>query len=155
MGKETEIIKFIFDKLEPGVLYQELKKKDIIPQRLEIYSDFVETLYTLIFTTYLGEDTINTTENKIIHFNWCWNKVKENFKLENISFNDDLKLKEMFYNFTINNFFDKEKSDENEARIFIYWKMLLNYHTPKTQMELEEMFNFYEKFDECFSLIQA
>ena len=66
---------------------------NIYPEKLELFSDFTHSLNMIIIETYLGEEE-NSYETKINltdddnkkHFDWCWNKVIENFKKENIIF---------------------------------------------------------------------
>jgi len=59
------------------------KINNIIPEKMELFSDFSYSLNMLIVETYLGEN--NTSETKIVlsnedvekHFQWCFNKVIE------------------------------------------------------------------------------
>jgi len=61
------------------------KINNIIPEKMELFSDFSYSLNMLIVETYLGEN--NTSETKIVlsnedvekHFQWCFNKVIDNF----------------------------------------------------------------------------
>lgn len=53
---------------------------NIIPERMELVSDFCVSLNNLIVDTYLGEEIQGTNETKISlsdedkkkHFDWCW-----------------------------------------------------------------------------------
>ena len=96
-----------------------LKMNNIIPEKMELFSDFSQSLYELIKMTYLGE-SVNSIETKITltnedkkkHFEWCWNKTIENFKKEGLFFN----LKgEHFDYFKI--FFDDIFYNQKEERI--------------------------------------
>ena len=67
---------------------------NIIPEKGELYYDFCLSLFGLIKVTYLGEETTHnetkislTEEDKLKHFEWCWNATVENFRKENIKFN--------------------------------------------------------------------
>ena len=62
-------------------------------ERSELYKDFCVSLVTLINETYFGdaeekfESNIHMTDDdNLKHFEWCWSKVIENFKKENIKF---------------------------------------------------------------------
>jgi hypothetical protein len=62
---------------------------NIIPEKMELYSDFSISLHSLILETYLGNTTernetkINLTqEDNLKHFEWCFGKVIDNFKKE-------------------------------------------------------------------------
>jgi hypothetical protein len=69
------------------------KVNNIIPEKMDLYYDFSFSLYYLILDTYLGDEKNNETkitlsdEDKIKHFEWCWDKTIENFKKEEITFN--------------------------------------------------------------------
>jgi hypothetical protein len=60
-----------------------------------LFRDFIISFLDLLKDTYLGDDTNTdsnltkvgmTVEQKKDHFNWCWEKIVENFKKENINF---------------------------------------------------------------------
>lgn len=65
---------------------------NIIYERSELYRDFCVSLVNLINETYLGnteeyENPVQMSkEDNEKHFDWCWNKVVENFQKENINF---------------------------------------------------------------------
>ena len=68
---------------------------NIIPEKMELYYDFCNSLYLKITETYLGDSDIGETkismtdEDKENHFNWCWKKVLEDFQKEEIIFEED------------------------------------------------------------------
>ena len=69
---------------------------NIIPEKLELFSDFSHSLNIILNDTYLGEnDQSNETkisltqEDKKNHFDWCWNKLIDNFSKENIFFQNE------------------------------------------------------------------
>jgi hypothetical protein len=66
--------------------------------------------------TYLGENTSETKiflskEDNISHFEWCWNKVIENFKRENIIIKSYGDHKDYFQSFFIDTFYNQTESD--------------------------------------------
>ena len=84
---------YITKPLKPEDVDTWLRINNIIPEKLELFSDFSHSLNSLILDTYLGENDVN--ETKIVlsesddknHFEWCWNKTIDNFDKENIKFN--------------------------------------------------------------------
>jgi len=69
------------------------KSNNMISEKMELYSDLTHSLNFLILDTYLGEmDIPNETKIKLTdddnrhHFEWCWDKVMDNFSRENIKF---------------------------------------------------------------------
>jgi hypothetical protein len=69
------------------------KSNNMIPEKMELYSDLTHSLNLLILETYLGEMNMsNETKIKLTdgdnrnHFEWCWDKVIFNFGRENIIF---------------------------------------------------------------------
>jgi hypothetical protein len=53
------------------VLY---RLNNVIPEKTELYLDFIQALYNLVTSTYLGDDVMDEKEIKK-HFNWCWNNL--------------------------------------------------------------------------------
>ena len=47
---------------------------NVIPERVELYCDFIISLGYLIHDTYLGDDVIIDDNDRKSHFTWCWNK---------------------------------------------------------------------------------
>jgi hypothetical protein len=79
-----------------------IESNDICYQKFELYHDFVSSLINLIYDTYLGDDgTQNSkihldSEDNKKHFQWCWNKIIENFKKEEINFKIDGEHRDFF-----------------------------------------------------------
>ena len=59
-----------------------------------------------VVNTFLGDDVINSEEDVKNHFKWCFNDVVEKFSQEGIYFLDTKILKEYFYNFYIEIFYN-------------------------------------------------
>jgi len=85
-------------------------------EKIELYGDFFKSLNHIIMDTYLGENTSETKiflskEDNISHFEWCWNKVIENFKRENIIIKSYGDHKDYFQSFFIDTFYNQTESD--------------------------------------------
>jgi hypothetical protein len=66
--------------------------------------------------TYLGDNTSETkiflsNEDNLSHFEWCWNKIIENFKKENIIIKSDGDHKDYFQSFFIDTFYNQKESN--------------------------------------------
>jgi hypothetical protein len=81
-----EFYNYITKHLEPEQVELWFRANNIIPERMDLYYDFCQSLYLLIIDTYLGEELdeketkveMNSEDNKK-HFKWCWDKNIENF----------------------------------------------------------------------------
>jgi hypothetical protein len=125
---------------------------NIIPEKLELYSDFIHSLNNLILTTYLGESSIN--ETKIVltssddknHFEWCWNKTIDNFKKESIIFNGDGEHFEYFESF-FNDTFYKQKDIKLKSSIKLFFNDLFNSQKTFTKSDLDMITTIYKLLD--------
>ena len=71
---------YISKPVHPDDVQVWLNINNIIPEKVDLYSDFTSSLYKLILNTYLGEDDKSnesniklTEEDNTKHFDWCWN----------------------------------------------------------------------------------
>lgn len=86
-------------------------------EKIELYGDLFKSLNQIITDTYLGN---NISETKILlseddnksHFNWCWNKMVENFRKENINIKHTGEHKDYFESFYMDTFYN-----QNEEKI--------------------------------------
>ena len=86
-------------------------------EKIELYGDVFKSLNHIILDTYLGDDVSETKitlseEDKISHFDWCWKKVIDDFRRENIIIKYDGEHKEYFKSFYLETFYN-----QNEIRI--------------------------------------
>lgn len=117
--------------------------------RVNLYLDFVMSLFNIVFDTYLGDDITNQ-EQQINHFEWCWNKNISNFKKEDINFekNDDLKY--YFREFTLEVFYnlgDKDNNPSVHKNILNLWSHIFNYKGIKSRADIDSFIEIYNIFD--------
>ena len=87
---------YISNPLTPEDVDIWFRVNNIIPEKIELFSDFSHSLNILIVETYLGENN-TANETKIVmslddnhkHFEWCWKKTVDSFKKEKITINSD------------------------------------------------------------------
>jgi hypothetical protein len=120
-------------------------------EKIELYGDFFKSLNYIIMDTYLGDNTSETkislsNEDNLSHFEWCWNKIIENFKRENIIIKSDGDHKDYFQSFFIDTFYNQKESN-------------LKKSIPKFLNEIFEVGTTYSKSDldlltELYKLIE-
>lgn len=81
-------------------------------EKIELFGDIFKSLNRIIVDTYMGENEGETKiylsqKDKENHFNWCWNKLIENFKKENIPIQSDGEHKEYFLQFFSDSFYNQ------------------------------------------------
>jgi len=117
-------------------------------EKCELYSDFVQSLLMLTFDTYMGDD-IMAVDDQIKHFNWCWNKVVENFKLEGVLFNSN-KLYDYFLEFMLEVFYsydNKKRFDYTDKGLLKIWYDIFDYDKIKTQADMDTLIEIYGIFE--------
>jgi hypothetical protein len=128
------------------------KINNIIPEKMELFSDFSYSLNMLIVETYLGEN--NTSETKIVlsnedvekHFQWCFNKVIDNFSKEGII----IKKKGEHYDYFKTFFYDvfyNQKEEKVRKSIGEFFNELFDIKKPFTKSDLDMIGVIYKLLD--------
>ena len=89
---------------------------NMIFEKRELFADFTRSLIYVIKTTYLGTeyDENNETkvylndDDKLAHFDWCWNKTIENFLKENLKFKVKGEHRDYFEKFFMELFYNAD-----------------------------------------------
>jgi len=131
------------------------KANNIIPEMSDLFRDFCFSLLKLIDETYLGDSDEESREtkiglsqeDKIAHFNWCWNKTISNFEKENITFEKNEETYNYFKSFFLEVYYNQEqervKSSINDFFISIFNK---NGKHSKSDIEMfTELYKLLEK----------
>ena len=123
-------------------------------EKCELYTDFVLSLISLIFNTYLGDEITTQLEQKN-HFKWCWNKNVENFKLEGINI-DSQKLFKYFFDFMFQVFYTVPKTENEKANenILKLWKYILDYNNNKSKSDVDTLIEVYKLFENAINFKQ-
>jgi hypothetical protein len=125
---------------------------NIIPEKLELYSDFIHSLNNLILNTYLGESEINETKILLTssddknHFEWCWNRTIDNFKKESIIFNSKGEHFEYFESF-FNETFYNQNDIKLKSSIKLFFNYLFNSDKTFTKSDLDMITTIYKLLD--------
>ena len=131
---------------------------NIYPEKLELFSDFTHSLNLLIVETYLGEedDSVETKiklteEDNKKHFEWCWNKILDNFKKENIFFENKGDHYDYFESFFFEIFYtQKEKTVRSSIEKF--FMELFDTKTSFTKSDLDMIGTIYKLLDKNMSV---
>ena len=126
---------------------------NIIPEKLELFSDFSHSLNILIVDTYLGENN-TANETKIVmsdddndkHFEWCWNKTLSNFDKENIRFLPKGDHYEYFQSFFIDIFYNQSDVKIRHS-IGSFFNDLFDTKKPFTKSDLDMIATIYKVLD--------
>ena len=84
-------------------------------EKIELYGDISKSLTKIIMDTYLGENISETKitlsdEDNASHFEWCWKKMINDFKKENIIIKLNGDHKEYFQSFFMDTFYNQSKT---------------------------------------------
>lgn len=120
----------------------------IIKDRIEIYKDFTFNLLYYINKYYLDNVTLKLDEDIRNHYNWCFDKVCEEFKLEEINFSDNKKLREYFYGYYYQQYYKINKILPLTHYVN-FWENIFDVDEYKSKNKniLNVLIELYEIFD--------
>ena len=139
----TEFYQYLTQEINENQIEVWLKANNIIPEYSELLYDFVMSLYTLVEITYLGDDVVSDVDDKQGHFNWCFNKVIDDFEKEGIVFSPKGQHYDYFWSFFKDAFY-YEETRETVENIEIFFKNLFNLKGKKTKSELDMYTDLYK-----------
>lgn len=125
---------------------------NIIPEKMELYSDFCVSLLSLMNKTYLGFEDNNETkititkEDNLNHFDWCWNKTLSNFRKENILFETKGEHYDYFLSFFEDIFYKQENSQIREGLVDFFLE-LFDLVKPYTKADIELLTDLYKTME--------
>jgi|688.fasta_scaffold277423_2 hypothetical protein len=147
MREKSSIIN-TYDEKELELWY---KANNIIDEYCELFEDFIIGLYYIIDQTYLGPDSEVGTETNITlndqdirdHFDWCWKKNIDNFKKENILFEEEGDHKAYFNQFFNETYYYQSMIEIKES-IPVFFSELFESKTVDTQINLQMIIEIYK-----------
>jgi hypothetical protein len=148
--KTLDFLSYIKNNLSEHTLIMLYDANKVRFDKCQLYSDFVCSLLLIVFDTYMG-DEYTDKEQRISHFNWCWDKNISNFKEEGIIFKSIVELKDYFKEFLIEVYYnieDKESKPYISENLISLWEYLFDYKKPKSQSDVDsfiEIYNIFEK----------
>ena len=118
---------------------------NIIREKSELYYDFLSSLLDLIDETYLGADVLISDDDILNHYNWCLNKITNNFEKERIHF-----ISKGYYEYLwilLYRGYYKSVNEEKYTILSNYFKELFTFNKVKNPVELESFIEIYKIFD--------
>jgi len=124
-------------------------------EKIELYGDIFKSLNQIIVDTYLGDDIsvtkiILSDEDKTSHFEWCWKKMINDFRRENILIKYDGEHKEYFKSFYMETFYNQKENSVKES-IPKFLKDIFDAHYIYSKSDLDlltELYKLIEKNSE-------
>tara|TARA_B100000927_G_C16440040_1_gene459363 strand:+ start:341 stop:817 length:477 start_codon:yes stop_codon:yes gene_type:complete len=143
--KNIKFLSYIGTPLSENSISVLYSANNINFERCELFSDYVQSLLSIIFDTYLGDD-ITEDDDKIKHFEWCWIKNIENFEKENIKFSIKSESFDYFKEFMIEVFYNVELKEENKIKPIIknLWNSIFSYNGTKTSSDMDNFIEIYK-----------
>jgi hypothetical protein len=144
---------YISKPVHPDDVQVWLNINNIIPEKVDLYSDFTSSLYKLILNTYLGEDDKSnesniklTEEDNTKHFDWCWKKTIENFNKENVKFYSKGEHYEHFKSF-FDEVYYNQKEQKVKDQIGVFFEDLFDLKKPFTKSDIDMLTDLYKSLD--------
>ena len=144
---------YISKPVHPDDVQVWLNINNIIPEKVELYSDFTSSLYKLILNTYLGEDDKSnesniklTEEDNTKHFDWCWKKTIENFNKENVKFYSRGEHYDHFKSF-FDEVYYNQKEQKVKDQIGVFFEDLFDLKKPFTKSDIDMLTDLYKSLD--------
>lgn len=122
----------------------------IVKDRVDIYKDFTINLANYIVYYYIDYDSINTDVEISNHFNWCYNKVCDEFDKEEIYFRDNKILREYFYMYYYNKFYraQTEPLEDTSLEYYVkFWNTIFEINKQKNKKLVNVLIEIYNIFD--------
>ena len=154
-----QFFRWLSEPMKPEDIYTWNMANNIIPELTELFRDFCFSFYYLVRDTYLGDNykDLNetrigmTTEDKVKHYEWCWNKTIDNFKKENITFKFSKDDFEYFKEFFFEVFYNQEDNIMREA-LDDFLKQLFNRKRPTSKSDLEMFTDVYKTLERSLQI---
>lgn len=128
---------------------------NVIPEKMDLFSDFCLSLNNLVVDTYLGEEVSDgretkihlTDEDKKAHFDWCWNKTIHNFSKESIFFKKEGNHYDYISSFFLEVFYNQKDSNIKYS-IGNFFDELFDKDTPFTKSDLDMLHGIYKSLEQ-------
>jgi len=128
------------------------QKHYIIKDRVEVYKDFSLNLLRYIYKYYLDKESLNDDNDIRNHYTWCFNKVCDEFKEEDINFSDNDELKEYFFLYYYHEFYKKKNNSEISIEYFEnFWRDIFEIDNQKNKNIINILIEVYTIYDKSIN----
>jgi len=129
------------------------QKYIIVKDRVEIYKDFALNLLYYIYDYYLDRETLNNDQDIWNHFKWCYKKVCEEFREENLDFTQNKELKQYFFKYYYHQFYTANQNQDTSLIYFEkFWRNVFDIDKQKNKNILNLLIELYDIYDKSVSL---
>lgn len=149
-NKNREFLNYIKTPLSENSVAVLYSANNVSYEKSMLFSDFVQSLLTIVFDTYMGDD-ITPVEERPKHFEWCWKQNIKNFNEEGINFSDNKESYNYFFEFMNEVFYsidDKNDKEHITTNIRVLWLFIFSYNNVKSRSDVDnfiEIYNILEK----------
>ena len=147
----SEFMNYITTPLTYDQMHLLYRANNIKYERCNLYNEFIMSLNITINDTYLGSEYINSEKEVIQHFKWCLDKVIDNFKEENIIFEDTTEVEEYFYFFYSEIFYKSEDRKNNLSKLNNLAYLSFDYHRLKSRSDIDVLVEVYKLLDKSLN----
>lgn len=126
------------------------KKYSIVRDRVEIYRDFAFNLLYYIYHYYLDKQTLSADQDIYNHYSWCYRKVCDEFKEEEIDFSKNEELKEYFFTYYYHQFY-KSNDDIPLKNFENFWKAIFEIDKHKNRNTINILIEIYTIYDKSIN----
>jgi hypothetical protein len=117
-------------------------------EKIDLYGDIFKSLNYIILNTHMGNEyretkIILTNEDNYNHFVWCWNKMIEDFRKENIIIDEEGDHKDYFISFFNDTFYDQPDKKTRES-INEFLSEIFNVDKTFVKPDLDILTEFYK-----------
>jgi hypothetical protein len=152
-NKTLELLNYINTPMGKENIMLLYNANNIRYEKCELFNDFVQSLITLIFNTYMGDEFTNNFQQKN-HFKWCWDKNIDNFKKEGIKMGD-IKTFNYFMEFMFDVYYPLNKKEENptiHSNILRLWNYIFDYNNIKSKSDIDTLIEIYKLLENTLSV---
>lgn len=117
-------------------------------EKIELYGDIFKSLNYVILQTYMGDEfretkIILTKEDNDNHFGWCWNKVIDDFRKENIIISEEGSHRDYFESFFNDTFYNQPNKEERNS-IHEFLDDIFNVNKSFVKPDLDILTEYYK-----------
>ena len=117
-------------------------------EKIELYGDIFKSLNEVVQDTYMGDDVTETKislsqEDKDLHFEWCWKKILEDFRKENINIISEGAHKDYYKSFYMDTFYNPTEKNLRGA-IPNFLTDVFDVDKPFTKSDLDVLTELYK-----------
>lgn len=129
------------------------QKYMIVKDRVEIYKDFAFNLLYHIHHYYIDKESLSADVDIHNHYLWCFNKVCDEFKQEELDFSSNNELKEYFYAYYYHQFY---KANPNQDTSLVnyekFWRNIFEIDKQKNKNVINILIEIYKVFDKSITM---